>query len=72
MTQVSDRVAEVVSEVASGFVPDVVAEVVTADGLLLDRQVPRPRGFTTLPLVAPGVLAPGSAPGWPSGSRSLS
>jgi len=58
MTQVSDRVAEVVSEVAAGLVPDIVAEVETADGVLLDRQVPRPRGVITLPLVAPGALSP--------------
>ncbi|MCP3423009.1 exopolysaccharide biosynthesis polyprenyl glycosylphosphotransferase [Nocardioides pinisoli] len=55
MTQVvSDRVAEVVSEVAAGLVPDIVAEA-TADGALLDPQVPRPREATTLPPVAPGA-----------------
>ncbi|WP_416954164.1 exopolysaccharide biosynthesis polyprenyl glycosylphosphotransferase [Nocardioides sp. T5] len=54
----SDRVAEVVSEVAAGLVPDIVAEAATAEGGLLDRQVPRPRGVTTLPLVAPVALSP--------------
>src|SRR5688572_17775656 len=53
---------QVVSDAMSGVVPDpvtdVVADVVTADEAVLDRQIPRPRGVTTLPLVAPAALVP--------------
>ena len=53
---------QVVSDAMSGVVPDpvtdVVTDVVTADEAVLDRQIPRPRGVTTLPLVAPAALVP--------------
>jgi exopolysaccharide biosynthesis polyprenyl glycosylphosphotransferase len=70
MTQVvTDMVSGVVPVVAPSPVTDaadratdMVADVVTADGGLLDRQIPRPRGVTTLPLVAPTVLVPTASP----------
>src|SRR6478609_98199 len=69
MTQVvTDMVSGVVPVVApapvtdaADRVTDMVTDVVTADGGLLDRQIPRPRGVTTLPLVAPAVLVLGLA-----------
>src|SRR6478736_10137367 len=70
MTQVvTDMVSGVVPVVApapvtdaADRVTDMVTDVVTADGGLLDRQIPRPRGVTTLPLVAPAVLVPTALP----------
>ena len=71
MTQVvTDMVSGVVPVVApepvsdaADRVTDMVADVVTADGGLLDRQIPRPRGVTTLPLVDPGRARADGPPG---------
>src|SRR6478609_3859765 len=59
MTQV---VTDMVSGVVPVAAPAPVTDVVTADGGLLDRQIPRPRGVTTLPLVAPAALVPTALP----------